>query len=58
MKALTFILGAFSASFTVLGILFKVQQMPYAAILLSLGLGTCAVLFIPILTKYLYDKGK
>jgi hypothetical protein len=58
MKQLAFISGALSISLTVLGILFKIMHRPGASILLVLGLGLFAILFVPSITKYLYDKEK
>jgi hypothetical protein len=58
MKTLAFISGAFSSSLTGLGVLFKIQHWPGASLLLVLGLGIFSILFIPSLTKYLFDKSK
>jgi hypothetical protein len=58
MKQLAFISGALSISLTGLGILFKIMHLPGASILLVLGLGLFAILFVPSITKYLYDKEK
>ncbi|MDD2982203.1 MAG: hypothetical protein PHQ74_02335 [Crocinitomicaceae bacterium] len=56
MKALTFISGGLTFSLLTLGILFKFQYWPFANILLALSLLTAAIIFIPSLTKYWYDK--
>jgi hypothetical protein len=58
MKTLAFISGALSSCISIIGILFKIQHWPGANILLVLGLGTFSTIFIPSLTKYLYDKEK
>jgi hypothetical protein len=58
MKQLAFISGALSISLTGLGIIFKIMHWPGASILLALGLGLFAILFVPSITKYLYDKEK
>lgn len=56
MKAFVFITGAVSASLTCLGILFKIMHWPGASIMLVLGMGILALVYIPVLTKYLYAK--
>ncbi len=58
MKSLAFTSGALSFSLTALGILFKIQHWPGASALLVLGLGIFSILFVPSITKYLYDKNK
>jgi uncharacterized protein involved in response to NO len=58
MKQLAFISGALSISLTGLGILFKIMHWQGASILWVLGLGLFAILFVPSVTKYLYDKEK
>jgi hypothetical protein len=58
MKKLVFISGGLSGSLTGLGILFKIMHYPGAGILLLLGLGILSTLYIPSLTKYLYDRSK
>jgi len=58
MKKLVFISGGLSGSLTGLGILFKILHFPGGALLLTFGLGILSILFIPSLTKYLYDKSK
>jgi hypothetical protein len=58
MKKIAIISGGLSSFLTVLGSLFKIMHWPGASILLLLGLGILLILFIPSLTKYLYDKCK
>ena len=58
MKKLVFISGGLSGSLTGLGILFNIMHWPGAGIFLLLGLGILSILFIPSLTKYLFDKSK
>ena len=58
MKKLVFISGGLSGSLTGLGILFKMMHWPGAGLFLLIGLGILSILFIPSLTKYLYDKSK
>jgi len=58
MKKLTFISGGLSGSLTVLGILFKIMHWSGAGLLLLIGLSILSILFIPSLTKYLFDKSK
>jgi hypothetical protein len=57
MKKLAFITGALSGSLTGIGVLFKVMHWPYSGIILVLGLGLFSLVFLPSVTKYLYDKG-
>jgi len=56
MKKIAFVSGALSFSLVALGILFKIQHWPGASILLVLGLGINALIFIPSIAKVLYDK--
>jgi uncharacterized membrane protein YccC len=56
MKKAAFISGTLVGSLTSLGVLFEIQHWPGASIMLVLGLGICAVIFIPSAAKYLYDK--
>jgi uncharacterized membrane protein YccC len=58
MKQLAFISGALCGSLTVLGGLFKIMHWPYAGVLLTLGLAGIALIYIPSVTKYKYDKEK
>jgi len=58
MKKLAFITGALSFSLTPLGILFKLMQWPGAGVLLVVGIGLFAIVFVPSIAKYLYDKDK
>jgi len=58
MKKLVFISGGLSGSLTGLGILFKIMHWPGAGLFFLIGLGILSILFIPSLTKYLYDKSK
>jgi hypothetical protein len=58
MKKFTFITGALSFSLTALGILFKIMHYPGADILLLTGILIFSILFVPSVTKYLYDKEK
>lgn len=58
MKKLAFITGALSFSLTSLGILFEISHYPGADLLLQLGIVLFSFVFVPSITKYLYDKGK
>ena len=58
MKKLVFITGALAFSLTSLGILFKVQHWPLASVFLTIGIAIFALVFVPSVTKYLYDKEK
>ena len=57
MKKLTFISGALSGSFIGLGTLSELQHYPGGELLIF-GLLIFSLLFIPSVTKYLYDKDK
>ena len=48
-----FLLGM---AITIIGSLFKIMHWPGANIMLVLGLGTLAFIFIPIAAKYWYNK--
>jgi divalent metal cation (Fe/Co/Zn/Cd) transporter len=58
MKKLMFITGALSFSLTSVGILFKLMHWPVAGALLAVGIGLFAIVFVPCISKYLYDKEK
>lgn len=58
MKKLAFITGALSFSLTSLGILFEITHWPGAEILLQLGIVLFSLIFVPSITKYLYNKEK
>jgi hypothetical protein len=58
MKKLAFITGALSFSLTSLGGLFKLMHWPGASILLLVGVVLFSIIFVPSITKYLYDKEK
>lgn len=58
MKKLSFISGAISFSLTSLGILFKLMHWPYAGVMLLVGIVLFAIIFVPSITKYLYDNCK
>jgi len=58
MKKFTFITGALSFSLTALGILFKINHFTGADFLLIIGIFIFSILFVPSVTKYLYDKEK
>ena len=57
MKKLTFISGAISGTFIGLGTLSELLHYPGGGLLI-LGLLIFSLLFIPSVTKYLYDKDK
>ena len=57
MKKLTYISGALSGSFIGLGTLSELQHYPGGELLIF-GLLIFLLLFIPSVTKYLYDKDK
>ncbi len=57
MKKLAFISGALSASFTGLGTIFELQHWPGGEMLI-LGISIFSIVFVPSITKYLYDKDK
>ncbi|MES2514908.1 MAG: hypothetical protein V4580_12220 [Bacteroidota bacterium] len=56
MKKLAFITGALSFSLTSLGILFELAHWPGSELLLQLGIVLFSLIFVPSVTKYLYDK--
>jgi len=56
MKKLAYVSGALTSMLALLGILFKIQHWPGAAILLVLGIGGFALIFKPSFAKYKYDK--
>lgn len=56
MKQLSFISGALFGSLFGLGALFKIMHWPGAGILLVLCAGIFSLVFIPSMTKYLFDK--
>ncbi|HRC90567.1 MAG TPA: hypothetical protein PK210_00565 [Bacteroidia bacterium] len=56
MRKISFVSGTVAGSLTVLGGLFKIMHWPGANIMLVLGLGTLAFIFIPIAAKYWYNK--
>ena len=58
MKKLVFITGALSFSLTSIGMLFKIMHWPVAGILLAMGIGLFAIVYVPCISKYLYDKEK
>lgn len=58
MKKLVFITGALSFSLTSIGMLFRIMHWPLAGALLAVGIGLFAIVFVPGIAKYLYDKEK
>ena len=58
LKKTAFISGAFSFSVLALATLFKLLHLQGAERLLQAGLLVFALLFVPTITKYLYDKAK
>lgn len=58
MKKLVFITGALSFSLATLGVLFKIMHWPGASVILVVGIGLFAIVFVPGIAKYLYDKEK
>ena len=56
MKKLAFISGAVFSSITVLAVLFKMLHLQGAVVMLAVGLGGLALVFIPSFAKYKYDK--
>lgn len=58
MKKLAFISGAISFSLTSLSYLFHHQLWPGGNIALVLGIGLFALVFVPSMFKYLYDREK
>lgn len=56
MKKLVVISGALFSSMSLLSVLFKLLHWQGAAELLIVGMFGLAVVFIPALAKYLYDK--
>jgi len=58
LKKTAFISGAFSFSVMALATLFKIMHLQGANRLLQSGLLVFALLFVPTITKYLYDKEK
>jgi len=57
MKKLAFISGALFASLLGMGFLFKIMHWPGAGMLLVLCLSSFSFVFVPVMAKYLYDKG-
>lgn len=58
MRKLVFISGTISFSFVSLGLFFRFFHYPYSDLLLLLGTGTFALVFVPFFAKYTYDKEK
>jgi len=58
MKKVAFITGAFSFSLTSLGVLFEITHWPGSELLLQLGIVLFSLVFVPSVTKYIYDKEK
>ncbi|MEI6060856.1 MAG: hypothetical protein WCR72_09115 [Bacteroidota bacterium] len=58
MRKLVFITGALSFSASSIGILLKIVHWPGANILLVIGIGLFALVFVPGIAKYLYAKEK
>jgi len=58
MKKLAFITGALAFSLSSLGGLFKLQHWPLAGLLITVGIALFSLVFVPSITKYLYDKEK
>ena len=56
MSALACTSGALFASLTLLGFLFKIMHWPGGNIMAVLGIGLGALVFVPSMAKYLYDK--
>lgn len=56
MRKLAYTSGAISSSLALLGLLFKIQHWPGASIMLILGIGGLALVFIPSFAKYRYNK--
>jgi hypothetical protein len=56
MKKLVIISGALFSSMTLLSVLFKILHWQGATELLMMGMFGLAIIFIPALAKYLYDK--
>lgn len=58
MKKVAFIFGSLFISLLIIGTLLKILHLNYGGILLITGLVGLAVIFIPSLSKVLYDKMK
>lgn len=58
MKTFTFITGSISFMLVPMGILFKMMHWPGANILMVIGIGLFALLFVPSFAKYKYDRAK
>ncbi|HEY5509348.1 MAG TPA: hypothetical protein VIK29_11790 [Paludibacter sp.] len=58
MKKLAFISGALFASMITIGILFKTLHLPGAFMILAISGLLFAVIVVPSVAKYLYDKEK
>ncbi|MBI1837852.1 MAG: hypothetical protein HYR91_11375 [Flavobacteriia bacterium] len=56
MKQLAFISGALSFSIIGISFLFKIHHWPMTNILTTICLSMFSLLFVPLYTKYLYDK--
>lgn len=58
MKKIVYISGALFSSITLLSTLFKLLHLQGAQILLIIGLGGLALIFIPCYSIYEYKKNK
>jgi len=58
MKKITYISGALFSSITLLSVLFKMMHWQGASVLLMVGLGGLAIIFIPFFAIYKYNKDK
>lgn len=58
MRKLAYISGTIFSSITVLSVLFKLLHYQGAQVLLILGTGGLALIFIPIFALYKYNNNK
>jgi len=58
MRKMVYISGALFSSITILSILFKLLHLQGAQILLIIGTGGLALIFVPVYALYRYNKKK
>jgi hypothetical protein len=58
MKLTAFISGALSFALIPIGVLFKIMHWPGAGIIITVGIGIFSLIFIPLISKFIYDRIK
>jgi len=58
MRKIVYISGALFSSIAILSILFKLLHLQGAQILLIIGIGGLALIFVPVYALYRYNKKK